>query len=287
MTPAPTGLLMSQLVAMNDGQAEDMTTYSENAKDPMRVKRVLKEPCCKKQCKAHLGFRLVFQMICYFWALSKTSQDCVLWAIQHATSKLSSFEDDSGSDPENSASSASEQAKIKWSIEGQGLFIQTQIGINIDYYTKPTWNPYPAWCPCISSGGIPVCRQAFIKLLAISPARLVRTRRSYRGVDGRGWSFLVPIMSDVGLPCIARICVDHPKTSQRKGSLANRSSPATTSVLAFLERTYWSIGETLPHETLRHNERQRCCSVPPLYSAPSMLVLDQITTTGPKQSGLM
>ena len=37
---------------------------------------------------------------------------------------------------------------------------------------------------------------------------------------------------------------------QATGSLTNRSTPAAASVLAFLERTYWSIGETLPHEIL-------------------------------------
>jgi len=49
----------------------------------------------------------------------------------------------------------------------------------------------------------------------------------------------------------------HLESSQATGSLTNRSTPAAASVLAFLERTYWSIGETLPHEILG----QHCNSI--------------------------
>ena len=28
----------------------------------------------------------------------------------------------------------------------------------------------------------------------------------------------------------------------------NRSSPVAASILGYLEKTYWSVGETLPHE---------------------------------------
>ena len=37
-------------------------------------------------------------------------------------------------------------------------------------------------------GGFKVCRQAFMKLLGISAARLVRTRKAFKGVDARKWS---------------------------------------------------------------------------------------------------
>ena len=34
------------------------------------------------------------------------------------------------------------------------------------------------------------------------------------------------------------------------GSLASRTAVAAASVESFLQRTYWSLGETLPHEWL-------------------------------------
>ena len=44
--------------------------------------------------------------------------------------------------------------------------------------------------PNLPLKGVPVCRQSFLKLLGISASRLVRTRNSFKGVDGRRWGFL-------------------------------------------------------------------------------------------------
>lgn len=38
-------------------------------------------------------------------------------------------------------------------------------------------------------GGYSVCRQAFMKLLGIGAARLVRTRKAFKGTDARKFGF--------------------------------------------------------------------------------------------------
>lgn len=177
----PADLLMSQLAAMNEGKDEDSSTYAKKAKNPERIKSVLGESCCKSKCKRKLNFRLVFRMVCYFWALSKTSQDCILWSMQNRSIEQfdNSFEE-SGSDSESSGSSENEQTKMSWSIEGRVLLEKSQTTLlqTTLLHLRPLWP------------GIKVCRQAFIRLLGISPARLVRTRHTFKGVDGRAWSCL-------------------------------------------------------------------------------------------------
>jgi hypothetical protein len=45
------GLLLSQLVSMSEGADGDQSLYAQQAKNPERVKGVLKESCCKASCK--------------------------------------------------------------------------------------------------------------------------------------------------------------------------------------------------------------------------------------------
>ena len=113
----PSGLMLSQLVAMNEGNtAADDSVYAKNAVKPDRIKEVLKEPCCAKQCKRGLHWKLVLRMVMFFWALPKCSQDCVLWSMQQC--HVSNDEDDeSGSD---SSSTSQQRRRISWSVEGQG-----------------------------------------------------------------------------------------------------------------------------------------------------------------------
>ena len=114
----PAGLLISQLVAMNEGQSEaDDSVYAKQAQDPKRIKAVLKEPCCKRSCKRNLPWKLVLRMVTFFWTLPKVSQDSTLWAIQQ---RHHDDEFDSSSDSENSENSSSDgkRHKISWSIEG-------------------------------------------------------------------------------------------------------------------------------------------------------------------------
>lgn len=54
--------------------------------------------------------------------------------------------------------------------------------------------------------------------MGIGNARLVRTRHAFKGVDMRQF-----------------------------GAVGYRAAQSAASVSAFLERMYWSIGETLPH----------------------------------------
>ena len=113
----PSGLMLSQLVAMSEGNTTtDDSVYAKKAVQSDRIKEVLKEPCCAKQCKRGLHWKLVLKMVVFFWALPKCSQDCVLWSMQQCH-VVNDEDDESGSD---SSSSSRQRHRISWSIEGQG-----------------------------------------------------------------------------------------------------------------------------------------------------------------------
>lgn len=116
----PSGLLLSQLVSMNEGKVDgDPSIFAKQATDKERIKRVLKEPCCKKKCKRALAWKLVLRMVVYFWALPKVCQDNVLWSIQQKAG--STGDDVSDSESESNASKSTDKHKISWSIEGTGF----------------------------------------------------------------------------------------------------------------------------------------------------------------------
>ena len=110
--PKASGLALSQLYMMDDGNAgEDESYFAQQGKNPSRVKEVLKHhQCCKGNCKRLLPFKLVMHMVTIFWCMPKASQDCVLWAMQQRGAK--EF------DPNDSSSSSSSRHQISWSIEG-------------------------------------------------------------------------------------------------------------------------------------------------------------------------
>ena len=110
---APSGLLMSQIAMMDDGDARDDSSYAETGKSKERIQSVLNTGCCKKKCKRNLPLRLVMNMVILFWSLPKGSQDCLLWSMQQAGGAAI----DDGSDSESAGSEA--QTKISWSIEGR------------------------------------------------------------------------------------------------------------------------------------------------------------------------
>lgn len=119
VTTSASGLALTQLTAMCEGNEPDDSVYAHQAQDRDRVKEVLKTKCCKKKCKKGLSLNLVMKMITLFWALPKVSQDCVLWSMQQAGAcnyNEGSEGDDSGSGSEESEKL---QHKIQWSIEGQ------------------------------------------------------------------------------------------------------------------------------------------------------------------------
>lgn len=120
----PSGLLLSQLVAMNEGNEESQSVYAKQARDPQRVKEVLKEPCCKKGCKRMLHWKLVMKMVSFFWALPKVSQDCVLWSIQQKTWIHDDEQDESDYESQDVSTH-----KISWSIEGPGFWARHHITI--------------------------------------------------------------------------------------------------------------------------------------------------------------
>lgn len=113
------GLLLSQLVSLNEGPDGDASSYALQAKNPERVKTALKEPCCKAGCKKKLQFSFVMKMIMFFWALPKVSQDCVLWSLQQpcASTKLEDFDDFEEGESSDSEMSQQKQ-RMSWRIEG-------------------------------------------------------------------------------------------------------------------------------------------------------------------------
>ena len=115
--PTASGLMLSQLVAVNEGQTEnDLSVYARQAKNPDRIKKVLKEPCCQKNCKKHLGWKLVLKVIGFFWMLPKVSQDCILWSMQQR--HMVSGDQDEGLDSD-SESTDQPSYRIAWSFEGR------------------------------------------------------------------------------------------------------------------------------------------------------------------------
>ena len=122
------GLMLSQLVAMNEGQTEnDLSVYARQAKNPDRIKKVLKEPCCQKKCKKHLRWKLVLKVVSFFWMLPKVSQDCILWSMQQC--HVVSDDQDEGFDSD-SESTGQPSHRITWSFEGGDSVNQFQSSSN-------------------------------------------------------------------------------------------------------------------------------------------------------------
>jgi hypothetical protein len=272
------GLLLSQLVSMSEGADGDQSLYAQQAKNPERVKGVLKESCCKASCKKKIRFSFVMKMVTFFWALPKVSQDCVLWAIQQASDSSMLNESDS-EDGQSDSETLTGRKRISWKIEGvfEGCFksgfesvlfsVFSVIRIllydsmfkfdvpsgyfEISIYVFSFFLQFSHFLSQLPRRGISVCRQAFMRLLGISPSRLVRTRNTYKGVDGRTFGFLVQdtILSQHNHTAYI-ICLASRPSTLLSGFGGQRSAEAAASVSAFLERTYWSIGETMPHEPL-------------------------------------
>lgn len=175
----PSGLLLSQLVSMNEGNLEQESVFGRQACEPARIKSVLKESCCKRNCKRMLHWKLVLKMVTYFWALPKVSQDSLLWSLQQ-----NSFDAYDSQDSESESDNDASKHKISWSIEGAGFDASCSSSLwNVLHLAVTVWHflgTLRAWL-----AGHSVCRQSFLRLLGISASRLVRTRRTFKGTDGR------------------------------------------------------------------------------------------------------
>ena len=102
-----------------------------------------------------------------------------------------------------------------------------------------------------SHPGIQVCREAFCKLLGIGSWRLVRTRRAFQGEDLRKYGILSLKYTTLWETQCA-LWKLFEVTLKFLGNVVSRTNHAAASVLSFLEKMYWSLGETLPHEPLVH-----------------------------------
>lgn len=68
-------LSLNHLLCMEVGEPGDATEAASNGKSQTRIKEAFKKPCCKRKCKRHLTFQLVFSFCTAFWSLSKAGQD--------------------------------------------------------------------------------------------------------------------------------------------------------------------------------------------------------------------
>ena len=80
-------LLISQLSAFQDDAIESHEKKdSANAKSAMSKSRIvgaLKRSCkCSMKCGKKLSYKLVLVAVQLFWAMSKSSQDALLWSLQ-------------------------------------------------------------------------------------------------------------------------------------------------------------------------------------------------------------
>lgn len=175
-------MALSQLYMLDDKQGgpQHESTFAKQGKNRKRVKSALSQGCCKSKCKRKLPFKLLMHMVTVFWSLSKACQDCILWSMQQKDLG-DEYEEDSDS---GSSSTSSLQHKISWSIEGLEC-----LGLSSACFMFVSCSHHPLPVPVNDLRGYPVCRKAFLQLMGISPARLVRTRKTFKGIDGRKFSF--------------------------------------------------------------------------------------------------
>ena len=79
----------------DDTAETEHSSYAQNGMDQKRIKHALKHPGCS--CGCSMPFKLLVQICCSFWTLSKGIQDSLLWTLQTELSR---------------------KRKVKWRIEG-------------------------------------------------------------------------------------------------------------------------------------------------------------------------
>ena len=193
----PSGLLMSQLISMNEGNDQDSSKYAAQGKSRERVKTVLKEPCCRKSARRNSISEWFSGWFATFghWAKHhrtascgrcKTGRGLTLMNPPVNQGQVQSLQN------LNLLSNGDQRFLGRWKTRSRNtLFFRFN---NSSNQFKPVQTLNYAWIAWLQPG-IPVCRLAFIKLLGISPARLVRSGRTFKGVDGRAWGFLAKILS--------------------------------------------------------------------------------------------
>ena len=175
--------LSQVLFGEEDSGSED--AYQTNGKSGKRVRRALGTPCCRRQCKRRLVFRSVMALVCAFWGLTKSGQDAILWSLQHPVwtphAEEEEQEDCSGTSSSSGSASSKSTQNVAWYIEG-----------GVHGHVLSSLCAVVSTCvDCMLRVGHRVCRAAFVKILGISPGRLVRCRSTFRGQDlrtFRAWS---------------------------------------------------------------------------------------------------
>ena len=148
--------------------------YAKNGTSKGRLRRLLEHPPCSCGCK--LPFSTLRKCCQSFWSLPKHLQDSVLWSLQCESGR-----------------------KKTWAIEGLMSFQMCSKLLCVS-----VWHSF-------LSAGHQLCRQSWLKYLGIGKQRILRTKRKFRGVDGRtlNQGFLIASFQSIHSKCLK---IHHPST---------------------------------------------------------------------------
>ena len=102
----------------------------------------------------------------------------------------------------------------------------------------------PLSLPCL---GVSVCRDARLQILGIGRDRLARCKKHFRGTDQRT---LGSLSSNICHICFIGVSFLGIALISLAPGQRVHSCKASASVTTFLQKTYFAIAETLPHEHL-------------------------------------
>ena len=183
-------LSFNQVFHGDEDDASEDDVYQKNGKSKKRILKAMGKACCARKCKRRLVLKAVYILVASFWSLTKGGQDALLWSMQNPMWVPDSDDDDDAGESASTCSSGARCVPVSWHLEGaagckQDIVLLHQCQVN---QSAPTTTVNLLCIRCgelIPFGGVPVCRTAFLQILGISPNRLVRCRRSFRGMDGR------------------------------------------------------------------------------------------------------
>lgn len=63
----------------------DLSDYAKRGMSPTRIKTAMNTPSC--QCFCKMPVKILYHLCVAFWTLTKSTQDSLLWGIQHESGK--------------------------------------------------------------------------------------------------------------------------------------------------------------------------------------------------------
>lgn len=137
---------------------KELSDYAKRGVSSSRIKGAVNKPCCTCMCR--LPVKLLYKICLAFWTLTKSSQDALLWSIQH----------ESGN-----------QQKKRWYMAGPLTHGQW----DVQTFTFHPMHNHPLKRQMCSGAGYPMCKDAWAHCLGVGKHRLGRCRNTFQGRDGR------------------------------------------------------------------------------------------------------